>query len=146
MLKIPASLMTAVCLALTAMPTFAQSTSAGDITVHYNALATSTLAPDVARRYGITRSTSRALLNIAVRQGVPGNDKAVPATVTATARNLSGQQQNLRMREVREGEAVYYLGEARIEGNETLGFTIEVTPTGGGKAIRASFRQEFFVQ
>jgi hypothetical protein len=129
-----------------ASPVHAQSVTSGDITVYYNALPTSSLTADVARSYGITRSGSRILLNISVRRGVPGKDAVVPATVVASASNLAGQRQELRLREVREGEAAYHLGEARIQGNETLKFEIEVRPTDGGKPIRAVFRQEFFVQ
>ncbi len=146
MLNMPKSLLLACCLVFAAMPAFAQSVRAGDITVHYNALATSQLSPDVTRQYGITRSTSRALLNVAVRQGDPGKDKAVAAKVTASAVNAAGARQLISVREVKEGDAVSYLGEARIQGNDTLRFEIEVTPTDGGKPIRATFRQEFFIQ
>lgn len=124
----------------------AQSVSAGDITVHYSAIPTTTLTPAVASQYGITRSASRALVNIAVRKGKPGADTAVPSTVTVWVTNLNGQRQSLTMREIKDGGAVYYLGEARINGNETLDFEIEVRPTGSKTPIRASFRQEFFVR
>ncbi|PIQ36328.1 MAG: hypothetical protein COW59_13125 [Lysobacterales bacterium CG17_big_fil_post_rev_8_21_14_2_50_64_11] len=117
----------------------------GDITVHYNALPTTNITADVAHQYGITRSASRALLNVAVRKGVPGEDKAVPAVVTAAATNLNGQRQELRMREVREGEAVYYLGETRIADKETLTFEITITAEGANSPLRASFQQQFFV-
>ncbi|PKM08430.1 MAG: DUF4426 domain-containing protein [Gammaproteobacteria bacterium HGW-Gammaproteobacteria-5] len=117
----------------------------GDITVHYNALATTALSAEVARQYGITRSASRALLNVAVRKGEPGDDNAVPAVVTAAATNLNGQRQELRMREVREGEAVYYLGETRIADKETLTFEITIATPGTDSPLRASFQQQFFV-
>ncbi len=132
---------------LAAAPALAQnSLRAGDITVHFNALPTTTLSPDVARQKGITRSANRALVNIAVRQGEPGADRAVPATVTVSATNLTGQRVELRMREVREGDAIYYLGEARTTGTETLTFDLSVTPEGATKPIRTVFRQEFFSQ
>ncbi|KFN43428.1 DUF4426 domain-containing protein [Arenimonas oryziterrae] len=133
--------------ALLGLPTLAgaQSVSSGDITVHYSAIPTTTLTPAVARQYGITRSASRALVNIAVRKGKPGADVAVPSRVTATVTNLNGQRQEMTLREVKEGDAVYYLGETRINGNETLTFEIEVRPQGRSEPIRASFRQEFFV-
>lgn len=118
---------------------------AGDVTVHYNALPTTNISAEVAHQYGITRSASRALLNVAVRKGVPGEDKAVPAVVTAAATNLNGQRQELRMREVREGEAVYYLGETRIADKETLTFEITIATEGADSPLRASFQQQFFV-
>ena len=135
------------CLALLLLPALAaaQSVSSGDITVHYSAIPTTTLTPEVARQYGITRSASRALVNIAVRKGKPGADVAVPSTVTVTVTNLNGQRQAINMREVKEGEAVYYLGETRVNGNETLSFEVEVRTPDRSEPIRASFRQEFFV-
>ena len=132
---------------LAAAPVLAQnSLRAGDITVHFNALPTTTLSPDVARQKGITRSANRALVNIAVRQGEPGADHAVAAKVTVSATNLAGQRVELRMREVREGDAIYYLGEARTTGHETLTFDLTVTPEGATAPIRTVFRQEFFSQ
>jgi hypothetical protein len=124
----------------------AQSVTSGDITVHYSAIPTTTLTPAVATQYGITRSASRALVNVAVRKGKPGADVAVPSTVTAWVTNLNGQRQSMTMREVKEGEAIYYLGETRINDNETLNFEIEVRPVGAKAPIRATFRQEFFVR
>lgn len=130
-----------------ALPALADnSTRAGDFTVHHNAVPTTSLTPDVARQYGITRSANRALVNISVRQGEPGADRAVKATVKLVATNLNGQRLDLQAREVREGEAVYYLAEARVTGNDTLSFELEVTPEGATAPIKASFRQEFFAQ
>lgn len=130
-----------------ALPALADNaTRAGDFTVHHNAVPTTSLTPDVARQYGITRSANRALVNISVRQGEPGADRAVQATVKLVATNLNGQRLDLRAREVREGDAVYYLAEVRITGNDTLSFELEVTPEGATAPIKASFRQEFFAQ
>ena len=124
----------------------ANSTQVGDLHVYYNALPSTELTPEVARQYGITRSANRALVNISVRQGEPGADRAVTAKVTVSATNLAGQRVELRMREVREGDAIYYLGEARTSGQETLSFDLSVTPEGAERPIRTVFRQEFFGQ
>lgn len=123
----------------------AGSMRTGDVTVHFNAVPTTTLTPEVARGYGVTRSANRALVNIAVRQGTPGADRALPAQVRLVAINQAGQRNDLRAREVREGDAIYYLAEARISGHETLTFELEVTPAAEGAGpMRATFQQEFF--
>jgi hypothetical protein len=112
----------------------------GDYVVHYNALPSTSISPEVARQYAITRSANRALLNIAVlRQGKP-----VAAKLTGSATNLAGQRQNLALREVREGEAIYYLAEPGIADHETLAFEIDVLPEGVAEPIVVRFRQEFF--
>jgi hypothetical protein len=132
---------------LFALPVLAEnSVRSGELVVHYNAVPTTSLTADVARQYGITRSANRALVNVSVRRGAPGADQAVPATVRVAATNLNGQRSDLRVREVREGEAIYYLAEARFQGQETLNFEVEVSAEGATAPVRASFRQEFFPQ
>lgn len=141
------SLCLALCCVVVSLTAAAQnSVRSGDLVVHYNALPTTSLTPEVARQYGITRSANRALVNVSIRRGTPGADQAVPAKVSVAATNLNGQRSELRVREVREGEAIYYLAEARIQGNETLNFEIEATPEGATAPVKASFRQEFFLQ
>lgn len=136
----------ALCGLLPAMPATAQNlVRSGDLVLHYNALPTTSLTPDVARQYGITRSANRALVNVSVRRGTIGADEAVPAQVRVAVTNLSGQRSDLRMREVREGEAIYYLAEARIQGQDTLNFEVEATVEGAAP-LKATFRQEFFPQ
>jgi len=143
----PTTAVIALLALFAALPALAQnSLRAGDVTVHFSALPTTTLSPEVARQNGITRSANRALVNIAVRQGEPGADRAMAAKVTVSATNLTGQRVDLRMREVREGDAIYYLGEARVSGHETLSFELSVTPEGAATPIRTVFRQEFFGQ
>lgn len=118
----------------------------GDLRVHFNALPTTELTPEVARQYGVTRSSNRALVNVSIRRGEQGADVAVAAEVTVAATNLAGQRQDVRMREVRDGEALYYLGEARVVGQDTLTFDLTVRVEGQAEPLRAIFRQDFFPQ
>lgn len=145
-LRIPSLLGFALAL-LAALPAQAErSVRSGDIVVHFNAMPSTQLTPEVARQYAVTRSATRALVNISVREGTPGADRALRASVKLVATNLNGQRQDLRAREVREGDAVYYLAEARIMARDTLDFELEVTPEGSTTPIRTNFRQEFFAQ
>lgn len=124
----------------------AQSQQAGDgITIHYHAQPTLTLTPEVARGYAITRSASRALLNVALRRARPdGLADAVAAKVEGAATNLAGQRQALGLREVREGDAIYYLAEPRIGARDTLDFELRIIPDGAATPVLVRFRQEFF--
>ncbi len=119
------------------------SVQSGEFTVHYNALSTTQIPPEVAQRSGITRSANRALVNIAVRRGRAAESVAVAAKIEASATNMAGQRQTLQLREVREGDAIYYLGEARIDDRDTLSFEVTATPE-GGTPIRVMFAQEFW--
>ena len=101
----------------------------GDYVVHFNALSTEQLSPDVARQYDIVRSGNRALLNVSIIKKVPGAlGTSVSGSVSASAVNLTGQLKNITIREIREEQAIYYIGEAMISNEETLIFTIDATP------------------
>ncbi len=122
-----------------------QAQDFGGFTVHYSAVSTDMLAAEVVRGYGITRSRSRALLNIAVlRKTEDGLGTPITAEVSATATNLNGQLTSVRMREVREQDAVYYLGELRVSHEETFDFEVSVKPEGEERPRSLRFRQQFF--
>ena len=113
--------------------------------VHFNALATAMLPAEVARAYGIVRSDSRALLNVSVvrkQQGTIG--EPVAASVTVNASNLTGQLKTLSLRQIEEGDAIYYIGEVPVANRETLIFDIKVTPEGENDPVSVRFRQQFY--
>ncbi len=81
----------------TARPTEDTQKDFGDLEVHYNAIRTDQLTPEVARAYGIERSPNRVLLNVAMLTKTPGGAaKPVDGTVSASAHNLNGQLKSLR--------------------------------------------------
>ncbi len=126
-----------------------QSQDIGNHVVHYNTMITSMLPPEVARAYGIQRSASRALLNVAILEKSPSDTEMntpVTGEVTATAVNLAGQRRNISMREITDQDAIYYIGTFRTHDGETLDFTVRVTPSHSNQpASEISFRQEFYV-
>ena len=123
----------------------AQFLKAGDIRVYANAMVSSQLNAEMARQYGITRSASRALLHVVVREGTPGKDKTLPATITAVAIRKNGERSNINMQITREGQDIYYLGELNIAKNEAVNFEI-ITQVEKQKPMRMTFLQEFFSQ
>jgi len=131
--------------ALTSLPAIAQQAKEfDDYTIHYNALSSSLITPEVAKAYGIRRSDSRALINISVLKSDGGAARAV---VTATGRNLTGQTRNVDMREINEGDgAIYYIGELSVRNMETFDFTVLVTPQGNDKPYTVKFRQQFYTE
>ncbi len=117
----------------------------GAYVVHFNAQATSMLPPEVARAYGIRRSSNRAMLNVTVIRTVEGSTGTpVSAAVTVAASNLTGQLKDMDMREVTEGEAIYYIGEISVANRETLIFDISVRPEGVEEPLRVRFQQQFY--
>lgn len=119
----------------------------GDYVVHYNALLSTQLSPEVARSYSITRSPNRALLNVSVqRAGPDGARPSLTAEVQASATNLTGQRRNLAVREVREGDSIYYLSETGVSHLETLVFDVVVLPEDASVPVTLRFQQQFFTE
>jgi hypothetical protein len=130
-------------------PGFAQqSQDFGPYVVHYNALTTNLIPPQVAQGYGIKRSSSRALLNITLLRKVMDNPGSpTGAEVAATATNLTGQRREIKIREIRESEgAIYYIGEFPIHNLETYNFNVTVTPEGESEPLVVKFRQQFYTE
>ena len=129
----------------TARPTEDTQKDFGDLEIHYNAIRSDQLTPEVARAYGIERSPNRVLLNVAMlTKTLGGAAKPVDGTVSASAHNLNGQLKSLAMRRVQEGPAVYFIGEVGISGEEILVFNIDVEPATGGEKRTVQFKREFF--
>ncbi|HEX9875099.1 MAG TPA: DUF4426 domain-containing protein [Gammaproteobacteria bacterium] len=129
-----------------ALPSTENSRDFGDYVVHFNAISTDQLTPEIARRYDIVRSRNRAMLNVSIikkEAGTPG--RPVSGSVFATAVNLTGQQKDLSVREIREEEAVYFIGEVAIANAETLVFTIDVTPINEPSRFSVRYMKQFFV-
>lgn len=113
----------------------------GDYVAHYSAQNTTSLNPVVARRHGITRSPRLAMVMVTVQDKTGA---AVAAAITGEARNLLGQSQPLQMREIREGESVYYLGLFSISNMDTQTFDLAIQPDDADQTHRLRFSQQFF--
>jgi hypothetical protein len=142
------ALITALMLLLLCIPRAAaagQSERFGNYVVYYSALSTDMLTPDVARAYGLVRSSHQGLLNIAIKRGAAdGEGSAVTGTVRGSAVNLSGQRVPVEFHEVKDGEAIYYLGTFPVSGSDTMRFELTVAPQGDA-AHRLSFSREYVV-
>lgn len=141
-----ALLLMAVC--LVSPVTAQQAEDIGQHWVHYNTFNTAFLTPEVARAYGIERSGQRSLLNIAVvRKNESGLDTPVRARVSARANNLAGQRRDLEMREIVDGDAIYYIASFRIHNRERLNFVVDVEPLdGASRPSTVRFQQTFYIE
>ncbi|MFP4209034.1 MAG: DUF4426 domain-containing protein [Wenzhouxiangella sp.] len=124
-----------------------QAEDLGAYRVHYSAINTSQLSPEVARAFGIQRSTSRALLNLAVLgKREDALDEPMRAHIEVEAVNIAGQRRPIELREVTEQEAIYYIGTFRIHNEERITFRVDVAPEGiSGPPRSFRFQQQFFV-
>lgn len=124
-----------------------QSQDFGEYVVHFNAVTTDLLTPEMASHYNIQRSSGKALLNITVLKKVLGAAASpVEADVSASAVNLTDQYRRIGMRKVEEEGAIYYLGTFSVDNQETYDFTINVTPEDLDRPFVVRFRQQFFTR
>lgn len=117
----------------------------GDVTIRATALPTATLAPEIAGQYGIARDERTIMLLIGVRQGPESQEVALPATITATATNLSGQRQPIALRELRSGDLLDYVGTVETSLPDTLRFDVVIVREGGASSTM-QFSREFYPQ
>lgn len=125
-----------------AQPAGATSADIGNHIVHFSALSTDQLPPEVARAYNILRSKNRAMLNVSVIR--KADNSPVTATIDVKTVNLTGQLKNVTMRQIDEQEAIYYIGETAVANRETLVFDISVRPQGEERAAELRFKRQFY--
>ena len=147
-MKILSVLFSSLILSLLSLNAFAEnSTTAGEYTIHHNALTTDVLTPQVASTYQIQRSKSRAMINIAVlKKDAEGKQHSVSAKVTLQSRSLVGHIRDISLREIREAGAIYYIADFSVADREHLHFKVTVLPTGQTYPIQANFQQQFYTR
>lgn len=111
----------------------------GAWTVHYNALPSTFLTPEIARANRIERSRYNGLLNIAV---LDQNGKTLQVNMTGQGKSLLGTIRKLEFQTIREGDAIYYIAEYPYRNEDNVLFTIDIkSPEQGGEL---SFRHTFY--
>ncbi len=132
--------------AMQAQPSEESFKESGNFELHYNAVRTDQLSPDVAGSYGIQRSKNRVMLNVAILRKASDSAQRTPVdgAVDVVVSNLNGQLKSMPIRRINEGDAIYYIGEAAISGSEILIFDIKATPINESAALVAKFKREFF--
>jgi len=118
----------------------------GNYEVHYNAVRADRIAAEIARAHGIERSKNRVMLNVTMlrKEADQAPRKPVKGVVSVDAYNLNGQLKSIDIRQVTEGEAIYYIGEVSIGDSEILVFDIKAQPENETSAFAVKFKREFF--
>ncbi len=113
--------------------------------IHYSAFNSTLLTAEVATQYQLKRNGHSAILNISVLDNSKLGKPAVDASITGTAKNLIGQIKTLEFKQIKEGQAIYYLAQFSISDEESLTFNINVDAgmTGSGPI---TFTQKFYVE
>ena len=112
----------------------------GSWDVHYIALNSTFLTPEVAKQYGIVRSKFNALINISV---LDRQDKAAQSVIlTGTAKNLIGVVKKLTFKQVTEGKAIYYLAVLPFSDLEQYRISIDINDGLEQKTLK--FQHKFY--
>lgn len=133
-----------LCLISISFPARAEMQKFGDVEINYNVVTTDTLAPKVARAYGILRSKNRLLLTVVItRPDEGGLPRPVSADVTAQSVNMIQQQRPIKMRSINEGEAIYYIGDFDFTSPDFMRFTLNIAESGAGGPYKIEFQRNF---
>lgn len=106
------------------------------------AIPTSELTVEAAKKYNVERSPTRGLLTVTlVRKDKSLTKETLAGQVYAGAINLRNNLSSIPIREIRDGDAVYYLGEFQVSAPDTLRFLVNANVM--GKVMKSEFAREF---
>jgi hypothetical protein len=143
MKKVTMLLIALGCLLLSSTSAHAQQAlRLGPWEVHYNAFNSTLLRAEMAQQYGLERSSTLATINITVLAADLAGKPAQQVTVSGYSMNPLSQQQRLRFEQIIEGDAVYYIAQARFSNLETLRFFITIDDGKQQQTLR--FHKEFW--
>lgn len=112
----------------------------GNWNVHYIVINTSFLTPEIARAYGLQRSQFQGLVNISVLD--KDSHKAQSVSVMGDATNLLGTKKTLTFKEVKDGDAIYYLAVLPFRDQEQYRFNLYISH--GNEQQTLKFKHKFY--
>jgi len=115
----------------------------GEYTVHFQAVPTIMLPPAVATAQGFVRAKNMYLLNVTVIKNNQSTGTPVTAKVSVQARDLIGKTTQIALKEVDQGDAIYYIGSFRVSNEDQWRFKLSVTPENSTSALEVSWEQKF---
>jgi hypothetical protein len=121
-----------------------QKQQVGNFDIHYMALSSTFITPEIAKTYGIERSSYNGLVNITVLNTNLEGHPAVPVEISGIANNLIDARVTLDFKEIREGKSIYYIAEVPYRDDQDVNFTIAIKH---GNQLNTSlkFKQKFYV-
>lgn len=140
-----ATLLVLLALSLAPQARAEQVVRDGEFIIHYSAVRTTLLTPEVATRFKVSRSRKRALLVLnAQRVGDGALPDPVAATATGHATSLLGHRQNLKLTPHQEGGVHYVMATFETLDSEYLTLDVLVLPEGADTPISVRWQQQFY--
>lgn len=137
-------LLALVCLGFLSTAQAEQKQQVGNFDIHYMALSSTFITPAIAKTYGIERSRYTGLVNITVldksQEGMP----AVAVEISGLANNLLDARVELKFKEIREGDSIYYIAEVPYRDDQEINFDIAIKYA---KKLNTAlkFKQKFYI-
>ncbi|WP_434926824.1 DUF4426 domain-containing protein [Shewanella sp. HL-SH8] len=121
-----------------------QKQQVGNFDIHYMALNSTFITPTIAKTYGIERSRYNGIINIAVLDTSQEGNPAVAVEISGIANNLLDAKMELNFKEIREGDAIYYIAQVPYRDDQEINFSIAIKHA---KKLNTSlkFKQKFYV-
>lgn len=139
-------LIVALLLAGFILPTSAQqSTRYDQFELHHSIVYTTFLSPEVAAEYGITRGPDKAILTLSVRDADSGEIAGRPMTIEGRTWDLITGG-NMRVKEIREGRATYYIVPFEFLDREYRFFEFTFQPEGAVEAYDHKMKVQLWRQ
>tara|TARA_R110001583_G_scaffold26757_2_gene96238 strand:- start:4626 stop:5048 length:423 start_codon:yes stop_codon:yes gene_type:complete len=114
-----------------------------NLEVHYIALPSAFLTPEIATQYGLERSKYIGLVNVSVldteQQSLP-----IEANLIGSGRNLIGQTTQLKFKKIEEGKSIYYIATYPFTNEEIVKFDVQIKAQ--NKTHRLKFQHKFYVE
>lgn len=113
--------------------------------VHYIAIPTTLLEPEIAATYQLVRSKSTGLLNVSVNRVEPdGKRRAIPAFVRGDVVNDVQQRRALEFQRITEGDAVYAIAPFWYSAGQIYTFDLEIQADPEQGPFRLRFTQALY--
>ena len=113
-------------------------------TIHFNAYPSDHLQPNLAKAMGITRDQSHAVVTVVVnKKKADQSPESVKASVSGQAFNLTGMMRRMKLRELKDKDAIYYISDFGVRSGERLTFALSVKPEGEAHEKEFKFSKQF---
>jgi len=113
-------------------------------TIHFTAYPSDHLQPNIAKAIGIKRDAARTVVTVVVNKNKPGKTPtSVKASVNGNAFYMSGMRLRLKLRELNDRGATYYISDFKVKKGEKLTFAMSVKPDGESQEKEFKFVKQF---
>ena len=133
------------CLLWATLASAQQSERFDEFELHYSIVYSTFLTADIAAKFGIPRGKDKAMLTLSVRDADAGDVEGRPMEISGRTWDLITGG-DMKIKEVREGRATYYLVPFEFLDREYRFFEFDFTPEGSDKTYSHTFKTQLWRQ